>query len=218
MKDFPTIVTIDPRVFLKIDNEKVLDFAAVVSTNSGTYFEMNVENNGRLILNPLSQIVVRNKNLLKLANNSKLYLGNEAEILVEQGGQFCNLGASIRGNGRIIYVGGPIHHIQCNSLADYLVKDSTQFILDSNAVWEIPDSTTLNFVGNRTDLIMKPGSKLKWEWALKFYSIVQLRSLQTVQSFPHLIQQNCGMEYYFQARELILLVIVFSVMQRHHLL
>lgn len=161
MIDFPTRITILPAVKLEIDSNKTLNFTQVVSNDPDAYFEMYVENDGRLKLLANSKIIISNKNRLKLSYNSRLYLGTGAEILVEQGGFFCNVGALIRGNGHIIYKGGSIPHIQCNQLADYLVKDSTKFILDSNAVLEIPDNTTLHFFGNQTGLIMKPNSKLK---------------------------------------------------------
>jgi|GEM_PF-1520343 len=159
--DFPTFVSVLPEVHLTISVDKTLDFTEVISSNPDAYFEMNVENDGRLILNANSKIIVRNKNRLKLANNSRLYLGNGAEIRVKQGGIFCNNGALIRGNGRIVYEGGSIRHLQCFTLADYLIKDSTKFILESNAVLEIPDSTTLHFTGKQTSLRMSPNSKIQ---------------------------------------------------------
>jgi hypothetical protein len=159
--DYPTIFTIKPGLYLKLEDGIILDLKEFIPPNDSSYFEMNVETNGKILLNPYSKIIIRKNNKLYLQNDSRLYLGSGAEIVVKQGGLFCNYGASIRGGGKIVYEGGIIHHIQCASLADYVIRDSTKYILDSNAVLEIPDSTTLHFTGSNTALIMNPNSVIK---------------------------------------------------------
>ncbi|MEO8664627.1 MAG: hypothetical protein ABI462_03945, partial [Ignavibacteria bacterium] len=161
MIDFPTRVNVSEGAHLELDTGRTLNFTEVVSNISNSFFEMNVEINSALILRANSEIIVRKKNRLILANNSKLYLGSNAKITILQGGIFCNYGASIRGNGSIVYKGGTIYFAQCGILDNYEIRDSAKIILDSNAVWEIPDSTNLRFTGNKTGLIMKYGSKIK---------------------------------------------------------
>jgi len=156
--DYPTRVNVNSNVLLKLNDSDTIDFVEVNPVDPLAFFEMNVESDGRLLLNPNSKIIIRNKNRLNLNSNSRLYYGNGAEIRVKPGGLLCNLGASIRGNGRIIYEGG-IHYSLC-TLADYLLQDSVKFILDTNAVLSIPNNTTLHLKGNTTSLIMKPNSKL----------------------------------------------------------
>ncbi|MBL8006103.1 MAG: T9SS type A sorting domain-containing protein [Ignavibacteria bacterium] len=199
--DFPTIVSVSPGAFLKLDTGKILDFTEVISSDPNAHFEMNVEDNGRLILYAGSKILIRNKNHLILKHDSRLYLGNNSEIRIKPGGLFCNEGALIRGNGRIVYEGSLIHHIMCASLADYVVSDSAKIILDSNAVLEIPDSSTISFYGNRTGLVMHPNSVIKFgvNSKLLFDSSATLiakgatfTSLDTSKSWEGVVLQNSG--------------------------
>ena len=176
MLDFPTVITVNPEVLLKINDSRVLDLTEVISSNPDKYSELNIENTGALKLNTGAKIIIRNKNRVNLRYGSKLYLGSNSEILVKQGGLYCNEGALIRGNGKVIYEGGIIHHIQCASLADYVIRDSTKYILDSNAVLEIPDSTTLHFTGSNTALIMYQNSVIK----LGVNSKIVIDSLATI--------------------------------------
>ena len=79
MKDFPTLVNIKSKVVLKLNDNDTIDFTYVNSTEDPlAYFEMNVESNGRLLLNTNSRIILRNKNKLNLITNSFLHLGSNA--------------------------------------------------------------------------------------------------------------------------------------------
>lgn len=157
--DFPTRVIVIPGVFLKISKNKSIDFTEVSPSKDSSYFEMIIESDGRLLLDTSSSIIVRNNNRLILKDNSRLYLDTNAAISVIAGGLFCNFGASIRGRGSIVYKGG-LHQLMCATVADFLLQDSSNFVLDSNAVLSIPNNTTLHLKGNETALILNPGSKL----------------------------------------------------------
>ncbi|MBK6507181.1 MAG: right-handed parallel beta-helix repeat-containing protein [Ignavibacteria bacterium] len=156
---YPTRMSILGGTTLMVDSNKTLDITESVSSNDTSYFELNLSSDSRLMLNAYSQIIVRNNSRLTMNHNSLLYLDTNAAISVMAGGLLCNYGASIRGSGKIVYKGG-VHQLMCATVADFLLQDSSKFVLDSSAVLSIPNSTTLHLKGNETALILNPGSKL----------------------------------------------------------
>ncbi|MBL8006064.1 MAG: hypothetical protein JNJ56_00910, partial [Ignavibacteria bacterium] len=183
----------------------ILKSASTYENNARLYIQDNGElrfrNAAALVINKYGSVIVEAGGKLVMENHSYITFRPYSEIRIKQGGLFCNEGARIKGNANIIYEGGSIHHIMCSSLADFVISDSAKVILDSNAVLEIPDSTTISFYGNRTGLVMHPNSvirfgansKLLFDSSATFIAKnATFTSLDTFGKWEGIVLQNTG--------------------------
>ncbi|MEO6695655.1 MAG: hypothetical protein ABIY50_00815, partial [Ignavibacteria bacterium] len=153
--DNPTNISVANKATFKINNGKVFNMI----TPSSSYTNLIVEDSAFLLVRSYAKIIVSSPNRITLKSKGNLVLNANSEIRINSGGLFCNEGGKIYGSGKIIYTGGT-HQVMCATVADYLIKDSVKFVLDSNAILPIPNNTTLHLRGKTTSLIMRPGSKL----------------------------------------------------------
>lgn len=156
--DFPTYVTINPAVALRINPNRTLDFSEVTPYSPGMEFIMTVKPQASLYLYDNARILIRNHNKLILESGGYISLSQGSEIRVKPGGLFCNQGGTVTGPGRIIYESG--NYYQCPATAEFSISGGANISLESNAVLEIPDNTTLIFKDNNSSLSMSENSKL----------------------------------------------------------
>lgn len=156
--DFPTFVTINPAVALRINPNRTLDFSEVTPYSPGMEFIMTVKPQALLYLHDNARILIRNHNKLILESGGYLSLSQGSEIRVKPGGLFCNQGGIVTGPGRIIYESG-IYYL-CQATAEFTISGGANISLESNAVFEIPDNTTLFFKDKNSSLSMSDNSKL----------------------------------------------------------
>jgi hypothetical protein len=140
--------------FLRINTNDTLTLATPELPSAG---------NVSLIMKPASRLslagtlIVEDRNVLRLKNNSAVRFFPGSAIVIRQGGVFCNEGAEMDGPPHIYYSKGL--HLACEYTNDIANSDSTMVVLDS-ATLTFPDNFTLHLKGKETALIVNPGSKL----------------------------------------------------------
>ena len=173
--DSITNLDISKNALFKINDSNIFNMITS-SSPSGGYTNLIVQDSSFLLLRPSSKIIVSTPNKITLKSKGTIILNTNAVIHIKPGAMFCNEGGRILGSGRIFYEGG-IHQSICNQLSDYLMQDSVKFILDSNAVLQIPYNSTLHFRGNEYAesgfLLDNVNGKSKYnvvsEFSIKFY-------------------------------------------------
>ena len=156
LREFPTNLVISKGTQLRIDYDVV--FEMITPLNSGTNFFnlLTVKDSAWLSLYPGATLIIDSPNELSLEYGSKLTLALGSNILIRNGGKFCNEGGKVLGPGHVIFDKG-IHNT-CE-FDNFTTSDSAKIVLDS-ATLSLPDDYTLHLKGNETALILNPGSKL----------------------------------------------------------
>ncbi len=156
LREFPTNLVISKGTELRIDYDVV--FEMITPLNSGTNFFnlLTVKDSAWLSLYPCATLIIDSPNELRLENGSKLTLALGSNILIRNGGKFCNEGGKVLGAGHVIFDKG-IHNT-CE-FDNFTASDSAHIVLDS-ATLSLPDDYTLHLKGHETALILNPGSKL----------------------------------------------------------
>ncbi len=154
--EFPTNLVVSKGTELRINYDVV--FEMITPLNSGTNFfnVLTVKDSAWLSLYPGATLIIDSPNELSLEYGSKLTLALGSNILIRNGGKFCNVGGKVLGPGHVIFDKG-IHNT-CE-FDGFFAKDSTKIVLDSSTLY-LPDNYTLYLKGNETALILNPGSKL----------------------------------------------------------
>jgi parallel beta-helix repeat protein len=133
----------------------------VASTNCGAVFVNDPAGTIHLLQN--TQFIVEAGSRLYLEKNSRVSSHSLGVMRLKSGSFFCNKGAIFYNDGVLKidkYVQFCIPDPQTN-ITSYF-QDSAKLILDSGAVFEIPDSTTYIFEGTETALICHDSSVVKF--------------------------------------------------------
>ncbi len=149
-----TELIFNENTFLRINTNDTLTLATPELPSAG---------NVSLIMKPASRLslagtlIVEDRNVLRLKNNSSVRFFPGSAIVIRQGAVFCNEGAEMDGPPHIYYSKGL--HLACEYTNDIANSDSATVVLDS-ATLSFPDNFILHLKGNETALILNPGSKL----------------------------------------------------------
>jgi Periplasmic copper-binding protein (NosD) len=138
-----------------------------IKYNSGysdSYNIFTAQEYSTLKLSAGANMTFENTNVLMLDCHSNLVLNAGSQIVLQNGSKFCNRGAHILGNGKIL-VQGIVRNPGCprfENCDDNIVKDSARIVIEEDATLEIPDSTTYVFEGFETALICGDNSTIKF--------------------------------------------------------
>ncbi|HRQ31198.1 MAG TPA: hypothetical protein PLU49_14040 [Saprospiraceae bacterium] len=166
MLEPPTEIIIGNHCNLKINSGK----AFVLETDY--YFDENPIWHTRFHMLPFStveilqnnaQLIFKRSNHLYLDCDSKIIIGKGSKLEMQTGSKLCMSGGTVSGPGQFI-ISGFIKRLQClvPCVEDNIFMDSTKLIIEQNADFEIPDSTTFIFKGKETALICNDSSTIKF--------------------------------------------------------
>ncbi len=162
----PTQIVISQGCTLKVNPACTVSvlYDSEISQEPSWYNQVYLKENSVLLLyNGNAQLKIENSNWLVLECYSKLVIGNGSKVIMEGGSRFCNRGGRISGAGQFI-VQGIVKFPSCNisPCTDNIVDDSVKFVIDEDATFEIPDSTSYIFEGTETALTCKDNSTIKF--------------------------------------------------------
>lgn len=124
-----------------------------------------LENGGVLELEQYSNFNVEAGSRLNLKYASIVRLGQNSTLICKPGSIFCNNGAVIQNSGTLLIQGTVMYctcpYYTCQPSINR-VEDSVKIIIEENASFQIPDSTTYIFKGTETSLICKDSSEVKF--------------------------------------------------------